>query len=540
VTRPSARNPLAGLDVNELLAMARHADRQAFGELFRRYRRYAEAVARSSGARDVDEAVAESFRLVVSAIDAGNGPTIAFGPYLATTVRSVARRQRHLAARHDIVEPTVFEARVVDEGDATGDPVLATAFASLPERWQSVIWYVDIEGIPPRQVVDLVGVPSSNAASALLLRARAGLRVAYLEALVGGAHTPEVRAHLAGLVAGAATTDELETAAQWHLERCPECRDLAARVAAVVARGSSRQLAVAVVALMGFAPRADLIPSGALAGLGFGGLPSLAGIQPGWLTAAATTAVVGGVLTVAALVGGGDEAAGNDGAGFPAVETVSSLPDEADAVTAPRRSTPSSPTPTTVATTSTTTSTTSSTSVPATAAPTSTAVANPPPTTGTPPAPPTIATPPPAETVPVTQAPPPVDTPTSVPDTTTSTLPPESTTTTTSTPTTTSTTVAPEQPVGSLGGGWTVVNENVLHLDLVVEQLTGEAGRVVFSAPMTFSSVSGATCPAPTECTFAGVASPATISIAADTDATTITIQLLDSKGTVDDTAEAG
>ena len=167
---------------------------------------------------------------------------------------------RQLALRQDVIEPAALEGRLVaDVSDSGPDPVLAAAFAALPDRWQSIIWYVDIEGIPPRHVVDLVGVPSSNAASALLLRACAGLRVAYLEALVGEAHTPEVRAHLAALIAGAASTDELEAAARWHLERCPECRDLEPRVAAIVGRRQARTLAVSLVALMGFAPDADMI-----------------------------------------------------------------------------------------------------------------------------------------------------------------------------------------------------------------------------------------------------------------------------------------
>jgi DNA-directed RNA polymerase specialized sigma24 family protein len=528
VTRPYHRSRLTAADVNELLAMARTGDREAFGELFRRYRRYAEAVARASGARDAEEAAAESFRLVVSAIDSGNGPTVAFGPYLATTVRSVARRQRQLAARHDIVEPNVFEAHVVDERDPATDPVLATAFASLPERWQSVIWYVDIEGIPPRHVVDLVGVPSSNAASALLLRARAGLRVAYLEALVGSAHTPEVRAHLAGLVAGAATTDEFDSIAAWHLERCPECRDVASRVAAITGRGSSRQLAAALVVLMGFAPDPHLIPAGT--GLAMGSVPLLASVQPGWLTAAATTAVVGGVLTVVALVGGSGPAAGDAaGSSTPTASGPVGVT-SAQAAGAPAGWGPSSsasPSSTTIVASSTTSSasstvvsTTTVSSVPATLPPTIVPPAAPVAQPATEPG--AVAETPPAS----------VDPATTTLEPTTTTLPPETTTT--------STTAAPQGPVGRLGGEWTIVNDDVLHIDVRISELTGEAGRIVFSAPMIFSSVSGAVCVSPTECTFSGVVQPTTITIAADSETFPITIQLIDSAGDVDASHTAG
>ena len=99
-----------------------------------------------------------------------------------------------------------------------------------------------------------------------------------------------------------------------------------------------------------------------------------------------------------------------------------------------------------------------------------------------------------------------------------------------------------EAAVSLLGGGWTVVqNESLLHTTSPWTELTGELGLILFSAPMSFySRVSGASCVSPTECTFAGIAAPSSISIVGDTDVTSISIQLYDSAGNLDDTANAG
>ncbi|MDR6688248.1 DNA-directed RNA polymerase specialized sigma24 family protein [Arthrobacter sp. 1088] len=61
------------------------------------------------------------------------------------------------------------------------DHVLA-ALQSLPERWQKVLWYTDVLQYKPREIAPLLGI-APNAVSALVLRARKGLRAAYAELL---------------------------------------------------------------------------------------------------------------------------------------------------------------------------------------------------------------------------------------------------------------------------------------------------------------------------------------------------------------------
>ncbi len=49
----------------------------------------------------------------------------------------------------------------------------------LPQRWQQVLWYTEIERRPLAQVGSLLGL-TPNEVAALAHRARAGLRRAYL------------------------------------------------------------------------------------------------------------------------------------------------------------------------------------------------------------------------------------------------------------------------------------------------------------------------------------------------------------------------
>ncbi|WP_404593212.1 RNA polymerase sigma factor [Paenarthrobacter histidinolovorans] len=57
---------------------------------------------------------------------------------------------------------------------------VAAAMRTLPERWRTVLWHAEILGMKPREVAPIMGI-EPNAVSALLIRARAGLRAAYIK-----------------------------------------------------------------------------------------------------------------------------------------------------------------------------------------------------------------------------------------------------------------------------------------------------------------------------------------------------------------------
>jgi RNA polymerase sigma factor (sigma-70 family) len=141
----------------------------------------------SRASADVDDLVAETFTRVLVALLAGRGPDSAFRAYLFTTLRNLAcdkaRRDRRLQFVEDLcalgVEDTPVEA--IDTGLTEAERALVVrAFNALPERWQSVLWHTEIEGLTPAELAPLLCL-RPNAVAALAYRARAGLRAAYLQ-----------------------------------------------------------------------------------------------------------------------------------------------------------------------------------------------------------------------------------------------------------------------------------------------------------------------------------------------------------------------
>lgn len=169
----------------DLIARARAGDAAAYSELFERHReaatRLATQLARTPS--DADDLVADAFERVLRQLRQGKGPDVSFRAYLLTTLRH-AHFRNHRAEK--VTMPT-DDASILDQTTQEPDPVLsafenasaARAFASLPERWQMILWHLEVEGQRPAQVAELLGL-KPNAVSALAYRAREALRQAYL------------------------------------------------------------------------------------------------------------------------------------------------------------------------------------------------------------------------------------------------------------------------------------------------------------------------------------------------------------------------
>jgi len=174
-----------------LLDRVRAGDKQAYGVLWDRHHSAGLAAARAvTSAFDAEDLVSESFVRVMRAIQSGNGPTVAFRPYLVATVRSVAARW---GAKPAEITPDEFEAVDPSTSDEAfsekfDQGLTVQAFNTLPTRWQEVLWYTEAEQRPPREVAALLGI-KPNAVSALAKRAREGLRHAWVQAHV--ASVPE-------------------------------------------------------------------------------------------------------------------------------------------------------------------------------------------------------------------------------------------------------------------------------------------------------------------------------------------------------------
>ncbi|MEJ7744967.1 MAG: sigma-70 family RNA polymerase sigma factor [Nocardioidaceae bacterium] len=203
----------------ELISAVRGGDGHAYGVLFERHRGAAVSLARQiAGPSDADDLVSDAFIKVLRVLTDGGGPDVAFRAYLLTAVR---RLHIDRIRANSKVTPS-DEIEKFDPGVPFVDPAVsafestaaAKAFASLPERWQLVLWHLEVEGQKPAEVAPLLGV-SANSVSALAYRAREGLRQAYLQM------------HLA------------DTAAE-------ECRWVTERLGAHVRKGLSRRDAAKV------------------------------------------------------------------------------------------------------------------------------------------------------------------------------------------------------------------------------------------------------------------------------------------------------
>ncbi|MDP9903242.1 RNA polymerase sigma factor [Arthrobacter bambusae] len=183
---PVPEGPLG--EESELLDGVRAGEPEAMEILYERYREPGLRLVRGlmSGAQEAEDVFHEAFVKAVGAIRNGHGPTDVFGAYLNTSIRSVTLTLWKKRGRE---QPAPDEELEVESG-AVEDPGLETALSlfehekvaaamrSLPKRWRTVLWHAEIQGMPPRDIAPLMGI-GANAVSALLIRARAGLRAAY-------------------------------------------------------------------------------------------------------------------------------------------------------------------------------------------------------------------------------------------------------------------------------------------------------------------------------------------------------------------------
>ncbi|WP_058956005.1 sigma-70 family RNA polymerase sigma factor, partial [Kocuria rhizophila] len=216
----------------QLLTAVREGDSSAFAELYERHRGAVLAVARMHSRNDADaqDLVSEAFTRVLGLLREGRGPRQFLRAYLVTAVsRLAADRANDLTrTRPEAPQPNgpldrveLFDDLVVKQVDSA---VVAQAFASLPERWQEILWYLEVEGRRPRQVASVVGV-QPNAVSALGKRAREGLRTAYMQEHVSAQALEDCYQFSSqlGAFARGALTPSRTAVVQDHLDGCRRC-----------------------------------------------------------------------------------------------------------------------------------------------------------------------------------------------------------------------------------------------------------------------------------------------------------------------------
>lgn len=272
---------LALLDDPVLIDLVRAGNHDAYGVLYDRYRHAANRLARYlSNAVDAKDIAAESFVQVFDQLRQGRGPDSSFRGYLFTSIRREAGRRAKAAKR---VTPTDDTARIdqaVPFGGGGADgferEIVRSAYESLPKRWRTVLWHLDVEGRKPHEIAAALGL-KPNTVSALAYRAREGLRRAYLEQHLivplelSGTECDDIRPQIAGLIRGSAPPRE-RPRIESHLKSCATCEGAFLELTEVNARlGSVTALAgygAASGSLGGLLAKATVAAKAALATVG--------------------------------------------------------------------------------------------------------------------------------------------------------------------------------------------------------------------------------------------------------------------------------
>lgn len=293
----------------ELLDAARQGDVDAYGSLFSRHRAAADRLAASLlPAPTCEDLVQDAFVKIWDALQSGKGPSEFFRAYLLTTIRrlhidAVRATQREHPLEHDELDVPVEFDDTIQLGFERG--TTAKAFFSLPERWQMVLWHLDVEGQKPAQVATLLGV-KPNAVSALAYRAREGLRQAYLQHHIAPGTSrgcQDTISNLGAFVRGGLSKRD-RTAVEAHLDECRSCTGLVVELREYNGElGALLGPAVLGIAALGYLPKAAGVSSAI--GLGAAGTTKLTQSSGGTAGAAAGSASLAttiGVSTAVALV----------------------------------------------------------------------------------------------------------------------------------------------------------------------------------------------------------------------------------------------
>lgn len=209
---------------------------ETFDQLYERHAPAAwrTALAVTGNVHDAADAVAEAFSRVLKAVPAGHlDDPACFRPYLLTATRNSAL---DILRRNARVRPTgdmgALDRPVTSRGPseqlvASADAsMVATAFAALPERWRTVLWLTEVEGVAPSDAASVLHT-SPNAVAQLGVRARAGLRQQFIQAHLrsNAAAGCQSTVKILGPYAAGSLTAKATARVDGHLVNCSACAE---------------------------------------------------------------------------------------------------------------------------------------------------------------------------------------------------------------------------------------------------------------------------------------------------------------------------
>jgi RNA polymerase sigma-70 factor (ECF subfamily) len=167
----------------ELAALAQAGDREAFGELVRRYAASARRVARAvlGNLEDADDAAQDGFLSALRHVGRYD-PNRPFGPWLLRIVANAAtdRLRRRRVRTADAIPPTLAARDPGPDREADKSALhaaLRQGLAALPERQRVAVVLFDVEGYTHAEIAEVLGIPVGTVRSHVF-HARRALRTA--------------------------------------------------------------------------------------------------------------------------------------------------------------------------------------------------------------------------------------------------------------------------------------------------------------------------------------------------------------------------
>jgi RNA polymerase sigma factor (sigma-70 family) len=231
------------LDDLELASQAREGHQVAVAELWTRHHRAVLDTARRMARqdRDAQELASDVFSGLLAALASGGGPTGSVRAYLVASVRHAAAGRARHPGRNDVLvdDHAAFERASATDGDpvavASELRLVREAFATLPRRWQQVLWRTAVDHESNGAVADQLGL-TPNAVAALAHRARQGLRVAYVQVHASrGAVDPGCAPYVGQLAALLGKGSRAGDVAA-HVAECEACTGRLAELAQIPSR----------------------------------------------------------------------------------------------------------------------------------------------------------------------------------------------------------------------------------------------------------------------------------------------------------------
>jgi len=213
----------------QLCDEARAGSQEAFSLLWKRHVDEAIGYARKLNPAIAEDAVSDAMVSVFEALQQGKGPSTSFRSYLLLSVRNRVYRESRIQPSLELPDEQQLEApeepSILERSEDA--QTVHQALQQLPERWRRALILSEVQGQSLAHIGAELGL-QANAVSALLKRARAGLRRSWVAAHFAGAKLGSECANVVDALGEFRWGKPSERQRHWferHVADCAECSE---------------------------------------------------------------------------------------------------------------------------------------------------------------------------------------------------------------------------------------------------------------------------------------------------------------------------